>query len=126
MRRHVLDENYIAEFRAQGRAHEFAYKLWWLSSDCGRSLTRWTLWSVFIAGVFAGIYTQVDLDYGAHETWLSPIYYSVVTFTTLGYGDVLPASVAAQVVAMAEVVLGYVALGGLLAILADKLARRAG
>ena len=126
LRRHVLDENYIAEFRSQSRTHELAYKLWWISSDCGRSLTRWTLWSVFIAGVFAGIYTQVDLDYGAHETWLSPIYYSVVTFTTLGYGDVLPASVAAQVVAMAEVVLGYVALGGLLAILADKLARRAG
>lgn len=126
LRRHVLDENYIAEFRSQSRTHEIAYKLWWVSSDCGRSLTRWTLWSVFIAGIFAGIYTQVDLDYGAHETWLSPIYYSVVTFTTLGYGDVLPASVAAQIVAMVEVVLGYVALGGLLAILADKLARRAG
>jgi hypothetical protein len=126
LRRHVLDANYIAEFRSQSRTHEVIYRLWWLSSDCGRSLTRWTLWSVFIALIFAGVYTQVDLDYGAHETWLSPIYYSVVTFTTLGYGDVLPASVAAQVVAMVEVVLGYVALGGLLAILADKLARRAG
>jgi len=126
LRRYVLDENYIAEFRSQSRTHELVYKLWWISSDCGRSLTRWTLWSVLTAGIFAGIYTQVDLDYGAHETWLSPIYYSVVTFTTLGYGDVLPASVAAQVVAMIEVVLGYVALGGLLAILADKLARRAG
>jgi uncharacterized protein YjbI with pentapeptide repeats len=126
LRRHVLDENYIAEFRSQSRTHEIIYRLWWISSDCGRSLARWTLWSVFVALIFAGIYTQVDLDYGAHETWLSPIYYSVVTFTTLGYGDVLPASVAAQVIAMVEVVLGYVALGGLLAILADKLARRAG
>ena len=126
LRRHVLDENYIAEFRAQSGAHEFIYKLWWLSCDCGRSLGRWTLWSVFVALVFAGLYTQVDIDYGSHETWLSPIYYSVVTFTTLGYGDVLPASVGGQLVAMAEVILGYVALGGLLAILADKLARRAG
>jgi len=126
LRRHVLDENYIAEFRSQSRSHEFVYRLWWLSSDCGRSLFRWTLWSVFIAVVFAAVYTQVDLDYGAHETWLSPLYYSVVTFTTLGYGDVLPASTTAQFVAMVEVVFGYVALGGLLGILADKLARRAG
>ena len=126
LRRHVLDENYIAEFRSQGKGHEFLYRLWWLSSDCGRSISRWTLWSIVVALVFAGLYGFVDIDYGDHETWFSPIYYSVVTFTTLGYGDVLPASTAAQMIALAEVVLGYLALGGLLAILADKLARRAG
>jgi uncharacterized protein YjbI with pentapeptide repeats len=126
LRRHVLDENYIAEFREQSRTHELLYRLWWLSSDCGRSISRWTLWSISVALIFAGLYGFVDIDYGDHETWFSPIYYSVVTFTTLGYGDVLPASTAAQMVALVEVVLGYLALGGLLAILADKLARRAG
>ena len=126
LRRHVLDANYIAEFRSQSDVHEWLYRLWWVTSDCGRSLGRWTLWCVLLVAVFSGIYTQVSIDYGEHETWLSPIYYSVVTFTTLGYGDVLPASVAGQVVAMTQVVLGYLALGGLLAILSDKLARRAG
>lgn len=126
LRRHVLDENFIAEFRSQSSTHEWLYKVWWVTSDCGRSIGRWTMWCILIAVVFAGIYTQVDVDYGSHQTWLSPIYYSVVTFTTLGYGDVLPSSVAAQAVAMAEVILGYMALGGLLSILADKMARRAG
>ena len=126
LRRHVLDENFIAEFRGQSRTHEWLYRLWWVTSDCGRSIGRWTAWTVLIAVVYAGIYTVVDIDYGAHETWLSPIYYSVVTFSTLGYGDVLPSSAAAQATAMSEVILGYVGLGGLLSILADKMARRAG
>jgi voltage-gated potassium channel Kch len=53
------------------------------------------------------------------------VYYSIVTLTTLGYGDVVPASPAAQVLAMIEVILGYVMLGGLLSIFASKMARRA-
>ena len=124
-RRFVLDQNYIAEFRARGRWSELAYRLWWVTSDCGRSMTRWALCTVAIAFVFAGVYPLVSLDYGEHRTPLSPLYYSVVTLTTLGYGDVVPASVPAQVVAMVEVCAGYFMLGGLLSILSNKLARRA-
>ena len=48
-----------------------------------------------------------------------------VTLTTLGYGDVLPKTPTAQVLAMLEVVTGYVMLGGLLSIFSSKMARRA-
>ena len=65
------------------------------------------------------------LDYGDQRTPLSSLYYSVVTLTTLGYGDVVPASIWAQLLAMVEVLLGYVMLGGLLSIFANKMARRA-
>ena len=53
------------------------------------------------------------------------MYFSVVTLTTLGFGDVLPASVSAQVVVIAEVIIGYMMLGGLLSIFATKMGRRA-
>ena len=53
------------------------------------------------------------------------MYYSVVTLTTLGYGDAVPASLPAQVLAMSEAILGYVGLGDMLSILANKMARRA-
>jgi len=53
------------------------------------------------------------------------LYYSIVTLTTLGYGDVVPASAPAQVLATIQAVLGYVGLGGFLSILANKMARRA-
>jgi hypothetical protein len=52
------------------------------------------------------------------------IYYSVVTFTTLGFGDIVPKTNLAALLVMAEVILGYVMLGGLISIFATKLARR--
>jgi len=47
-----------------------------------------------------------------------------VTFTTLGFGDIIPTLEWVQRWVMAEVVMGYVMLGGLISILANKLARR--
>ncbi len=125
LRRHVLDENYLDEFRRQSPVHEWVYRAWWLSSDCGRSLARWGAWTALVAVVYGALFALVAIDYGDHETILSPLYFSIVTFTTLGYGDVLPASAPAQVLVLSEVVCGYLALGGLLSIMANKLARRA-
>ena len=124
MRRFIVDENYLKEFRDGGRITNFVYHLWWITSDCGRSMVRWCAWVGVVAAVFAFAFAMVNVDYGDHPTWLSPLYYSVVTLTTLGYGDVVPASTAAQVVAVIEVIIGYLMLGGLLSILGNKMARR--
>lgn len=123
-RREAIDQNYLHEFRNRGRAHEWLYRLWWVTSDCGRSILRWGLWTVLLAFAFGGAYSLVDIDYGDYETPISSLYFSVVTLTTLGYGDVLPASQTAQLVVILEVVLGYVMLGGLLSIFATKMGRR--
>lgn len=125
LRRHILDENFLDEFKRQGPGHRAAHWLWWLTSDCGRSMLRWGGWTVIVALLYGLAFRFVELDYGAYETSLSPLYYSIVTFTTLGYGDVLPVSNAAKMLALSEVCLGYVSLGGLLSIMANKLARRA-
>ena len=52
------------------------------------------------------------------------LYYSVVTFTTLGFGDVTPRTQPAEFWVALEVCIGYVMLGGLISIFANKLARR--
>lgn len=126
VRRYIQDENYLHEFRSQSARHERLYRVWSITSDCGRSLSRWSLWTVLVALAYAVMYTQVSIDWGDYETPLSPVYYSVVTFTTLGYGDVLPGSTAAQIMVISEVILGYFSLGGMMSILSDKMARRAG
>lgn len=126
VRRHIQDVNYIHEFRTQSRSHEMLYYLWWVTSDCGRSLLRWTLWSCLIAFVYAVAYTRADIDWGVHDGPISGLYFSVVTFTTLGFGDVLPKSTGAEALVMSEVILGYLSLGGMMSILSDKMARRAG
>ena len=125
VRRLILDENFLYEFRTRSRTHHWIYSLWRITSDCGRSFGRWALFSLAIILFFAVCYGFVAIDFGDHPTPLSPLYFSVVTLTTLGYGDAVPASMAAQCVAMLQVVTGYFALGGLLSIFANKMARRA-
>lgn len=125
LRREILDQNYLYEFRTGGRGRALLYRLWWLTSDCGRSMTRWLLFVVVVWIAFGVAYEKVGIDRGPHPTPLAPFYFSLVTLTTLGFGDVLPDSVIGQALVMAEVALGYAGLGGLLAILSTKMTRRA-
>ena len=125
VRRTIMDENFLHEFRTSSRWNALLYKVWWLTSDCGRSLLRWGLTTAIITVAFGAAYSLVALDLGDHPTPLSLLYFSVVTLTTLGYGDVTPMSTAAQLLTMLQVVVGYVMLGGLISILSGKMARRA-
>ena len=125
LRRYIMDENYLHEFRSQGAVHRLLYWLWWASSDCGRNATRWAGLTLTVALAFGASYSFVGVDYGDHPTWLSPYYFSIVTLTTLGYGDVLPTSALGQIVVIAEVAIGYMMLGGLISLFANKMARRA-
>jgi len=124
-RRFIMDQNFIEEFRSQSRWSRIVYEAWRLTSDCGRSVMRWSFCTGVLVLLFAWLYTLVGIDYGAYPTPLSPLYYSVTTLTTLGYGDVFPSTTGGQIVAMTEVTTGYVMLGGLLSIFSNKMASRA-
>ncbi|MCR9162721.1 MAG: pentapeptide repeat-containing protein [Nannocystaceae bacterium] len=126
LRRHILDQNYLHEFQNRGRGHRILHWVWWVTSDCGRSMLRWGVCTAMVAVFFGLGYLFVDVDFGDNQTLLSPFYFSLVTITTLGYGDVLPRSMSAQVMVMAEVAIGYMMLGGMLSIFSNKMARRAG
>jgi len=125
VRRYIADENYLFEFRSVSRLHRAIYLVWMVTSDCGRSLLRWFMFMLGVTLIFATIYALVDIDYGDYVTPFSPIYFSFVTLTTLGYGDVLPASLTAQIFVTLQAITGYMGLGGLLSILGNKMARRA-
>ncbi len=124
MRREIIDQNFIKEFRSYNRLSQLLYYPWWLTCDCGRSMFRWCCCIGVQLLFFAYLYTLVGVDYGPYKTGLSPLYFSVVTMTTLGFGDVVPQSLGAQAIAMLEVSSGYIMLGGLLSIFSNKLARR--
>ena len=128
--REIRDEIYLMSFK---KKHPKLFSLWWLFADCGRSFFRWALWSLGIAIAFAFIYYFSYTDYilnfqtiyvSEEFPLFSFIYYSIVTFTTLGFGDIVPRTGWLQFWVMLEVILGYIMLGGLISILANKLARR--
>ena len=136
-RRHAMDQDFLEEFRAKSWLNRIIYAVWLVTCDCGRSLLLWAGWSVILAGLFTLIFHSLGqesfsllADHQGNEllpwSWNTMCYYSVVTFTTLGFGDVTPITWWAKFWVMAEVILGYVMLGGLISIFANKLARRSG
>ncbi|OUS08140.1 hypothetical protein A9Q96_01355 [Rhodobacterales bacterium 52_120_T64] len=103
----------------------------WGLIDHGRSLIKVAFYA-FIIATFYGLIYLMDMTYNwqimdysnSAQTWFTPFYYSVVTYTTLGFGDVTADSLFGEIFVISEVILGYFTLGLLLAILANTIARR--
>ncbi len=55
--------------------------------------------------------------------FVTALYFSVVTFATLGFGDIAPISVLGKLCAIAEVMLGYVMFGMLITLVVRKVTR---
>jgi hypothetical protein len=125
LKRYIDDEQWIASWRQRGRGRKILFFFWELTSHCGRSIGLWAFWSFLLAVIFGFLYRgHVYIDPHTANNWYTPFYFSVVTFTTLGFGDVKPADWIGQLWITLEVILGYVMLGGLISIFANKFARR--
>ena len=69
------------------------------------------VWSVFLCGILTVFALEYDLlPHVAGALQKRPLidylYYEVVTFTTVGYGDIVPATAPAKVLAMCTALLG--------------------
>ena len=58
--------------------------------------------------------------YGINGSFLSALYFSIVTFTTLGYGDIRPVAPFGQLLVIIEVLIGYICLGIFVFLLSRK------
>jgi hypothetical protein len=123
LKRYIEDEQWISSWRQRSWWREVLFLFWELTSHCGRSIGLWAFWSLLIAVVFGFLHTG-HIAVGSVSNWYTPFYFSVVTFTTLGFGDVTPLDWIGQLWITLEVILGYVMLGGLISIFANKFARR--
>jgi hypothetical protein len=125
----LQDQDFLEEYLETAWGKKIFF-IWWLFADCGRSLSRWALWSLIFAMIFTIIFLALGprafntqhLDFNL----LTLFYYSVVTFTTLGFGDIIPKTSTAAMWVTLEVIFGYIMLGGLITIFASKLSRRGG
>jgi putative transposase len=110
---------------------EETWRMWlfraWAILDYGRSMFGVFLLALIIVLGFGLTYhfNPDLLSYGSHsQTPFSPFYFSIVTFTTLGFGDVTPNGVGGEMIVSLQVISGYLTLGLLISILANKVARR--
>ncbi|MBI3092418.1 MAG: pentapeptide repeat-containing protein [Candidatus Tectomicrobia bacterium] len=135
-----------AFFQPRWGIRSLLHFLWGVTSDYGRNFKRWCATEAVIALIFGFLYSNLgfthwferwpDLQSWLREvgdpciviqsakTWFTPWYFSVVTFTTLGFGDIRPCNLSGQLFVTLEVVIGYLMLGGMVSIFANKFARR--
>jgi hypothetical protein len=90
-----------------------------LSSDYGRSFSRYFAWVAAFIASYAFIYFLIDEAPGT-RTFLDYLYFSVVTFATVGYGDIVITSTIGKLIVISEILLGYLMGGLLVAILAKR------
>ena len=99
---------------------------WWLRVTCdyGNSLPRFSLWVSCVLLGFSVTYYWIPQvianSTGQSPTFLDSLYFSIVTFTTLGYGDWTPISIIGKILVMLEVITGYLMGGLMVAILAKR------
>jgi hypothetical protein len=128
-KRFAQDQSFLDELLIGNIRQKILYWTWLIFADRGRTPWFWMGWSAFFPLGFALVFyyhlgsSAFDLE---HLCWNlnSMIYYGVVTFTTLGFGDIKPLTNETALWVMAEVILGYIMLGGLISILATIIARR--
>lgn len=110
-------------FRAE-YGHYFLYKFLEASSDYGTSFLRWGVTSIVFIGLFALTFALLDLFGNVALKvghWYDFIYFSTTTFTTLGYGDIVPTSFIGKVIANIEAFTGFVMLGTFIGLIQKKL-----
>jgi tetratricopeptide (TPR) repeat protein len=92
----------------------------WLFIFCGHGEKPWRAVGgiTFFILSFSILFKYCKLLTG--KSFWQSLYFSVVTFTTLGYGDILPIGTAGQIAVIAEVIFGVLSLGLLLATLTRR------
>ncbi len=122
-------QDYLEELLSTRKGSIIVY-LWWIFADCGRSLGRWAGWSLTLILLFAFVYTVLgpghfsttNLPFG----FPSMLFYSVITFSTLGFGVIGPGTEVSALLTAVEVIVGYLMFGGLISIFSSKITIRGG
>ncbi|MDD5599681.1 MAG: ion channel [Victivallaceae bacterium] len=88
------------------------------------SASIFSIWAISVVLIYAFIYywgKLVSVSYQKAISIIDCLYFSAITFTTLGFGDIVPNSSCGKVVVITEVFLGYVFLGLLLSLMSKKM-----
>ena len=135
-RRDAADQDFLdtLEMHWHGKRWlTWLFRAWGLI-DYGRSIASVFMLATILILIFGLVYygnpQLIDfpicnnLPASECDPGYSAFYFSITTYMTLGLGDVHPKTHLGELIVSVEVTLGYLTLGLLLAVLADKVARR--
>ena len=135
-RRDAADQDYLDTLEMHWQGRPWLMRLFWAWGliDYGRSIARVFLLAATLIVSFGLIYSAAPqliefpicdgIPVANCHPGYSAFYFSITTYMTLGFGDVHPRTHLGEIIVSAEVTMGYITLGLLLAVLADKVARR--
>jgi uncharacterized protein YjbI with pentapeptide repeats len=135
-KRAAADQDYLDTLEYHWKGNKwltYLFKIWgWI--DYGRSIERVlciACITIFLFGLTYSIFPGLlglDCLPGAQDcrrnSCFTPFYFSIVTFTTLGFGEITPKDLVGELIVSFEVIWGYAVLGLLISVLADKVVRR--
>ena len=95
--------------KVQWAASLFEELLW----GYGERPMRVVIFMMLAVAIYAGVYHLLPWPTckNAPTGWLDDFYFSAVTFTTLGYGDILPGTDALKLICASEALVGGLSLG---------------
>jgi len=125
LKRKFEDKAFIHSYKKENKWKALGWK--WLGGNYGESVICFSIWPLLIFSVFSCIYyfkPQFFFHCYGWENWFQPIYFSIVTFSTLGFGDIHPITGWGQFCVVIEVIFGYIFLGGIVSLFANKMIRK--
>jgi hypothetical protein len=107
----------------------FEYKFLGSTSRYGNSFVRWGLTAFMFAMVMAGVYYALDVSQidqtqriiSANSHWYDYFYFSIVTLTSLGFGDIIPHDFFGKFFVSLEVFFGFIMLGIFISLIQKKM-----
>jgi hypothetical protein len=103
-------------FRERKIGQTIGFWLWDITCGYGENLNRWVLVCISIFLIFSWMY-YVFGAIAPTTGWIDYPYFSIITMTSLGYGDIHPVGSLGKILASLEIVLGLLMFGMLLTLL---------
>jgi uncharacterized protein YjbI with pentapeptide repeats len=135
-KRAAADQDYLDTLENHWKGDKwrtYLFKLWGCI-NYGRSIERVVAIAFGTMILFGLIYSifpgLLELDCISsnegcnHHSRFTAFYFSIVTLTTLGFGDITPKNLVGELIVSLEVIFGYAVLGLLISMLDDKVVRR--